>query len=120
MGIDELLNFIESKDNKKSGNNTNGKKSKKKGAGGNAATSSTNTSSNLPANIPSLPIGSTDKKRLNTDQNINKQNLDSNHENVISCEDDSEFEDFKNKLKLDSIDAKVIKKIKPSFTSKWD
>ena len=103
MGIDELLNFIESKDNKKNGMN-NGKKSKKK-----AISTITNLNTNT-------------AKKVNSENSstMNKAVSDPIIENGACHDDDNELELFKNKLLGDSIDATVIKKIKPNITSKWD
>jgi len=102
MGIDELLNFIESKDNKK---NNNSKKAKKKTVN---PTSSKKVNENINSNSNS--------------NNSNKMIIDNekSYEKGVNQDDDSELEQFKNKILGDSIDANVIKKIKPNFTAKWD
>ncbi len=91
MGIDELVNFIESKDNKKSG-----RKGKKK--------VNRNTNKN-------------ERDRENQTKQVSSGIKD---EEVNEDDNDSELEQFKSKLIGDSIQAKTVKKIKPKMLCKWE
>ncbi len=105
MGIDELLNFIESKDN-----NNGSKKLKKKG----------NTSKKNNTKYVNLRESELNK----TDNQINSYRVGNSGQEETSDNqeyDDSELEQFKNKLLGDSINAREIKKIKPNLKRyKWD
>jgi len=92
MGIDELLNFIESKDNKNNNSNSNKKNKKKANDSSNKMTKKT--------------------EKVDNDK-ISDSKSDINY-------DDNEFEQFKSKLIGDSIEAGVVTKIKPIFTPNWD
>lgn len=98
MGIDELLDFIESKESKKAAQN--GKKSKKKNGTSKKLNSVTKTEA---ANINLKPVYT-----------------EPNGGDPISHDDDHELESFKNRLIESSISAQTITKIKPNITTKWD
>ncbi len=106
MGIDELLNFIESKDN-----NKGGKKSKKN-------TNTSNKNNTKYVNLKDSKLNSAENQ-INSDRigNSGQEEACGNNQEY----DDSELEQFKNKLLGDSINAREIKKIKPNLkTYKWD
>lgn len=118
MGIDELLNFIESKDNKK-GNKSTTPAGVNIFESANTGTGKKNSKKNKSNNTHNL-------SKKNNSENFNQCSITFNEELSNSqmngiYEEDNEFELFKNKLLGDSIDAHVIKKIKPKFDSaKWD
>jgi len=109
MGIHELLNFIESNDSK---GRAGAKKAKKK----------VNTNKQNQINKTNFISSDCLSDNINVDivdiinNEINFNEIDYD----FGLEDDNELEEFKSKLIGDSIEAGVVKKIKPTFTGSWN